>query len=67
MISASRSPITFYYSADSDDAFRTMGIKKENQSKTVLLSFNIKTGNTEDLNRSALSGADIRVLSSMDA
>ncbi len=63
MISASPSPITFYYSADSDDAFMYWALRRK-IIDTGPFILHIKTGNTEDLNRSALSGEpDICALS----
>ena len=63
MISASPSPITFYYSADSDDAFMYWALRRK-IIDTAPFILHIKTGNTEDLNRSALSGEpDICALS----
>ena len=63
MISANLSLITFYYSADSDDAFMYWALRKK-IIDTGPFILHIKTGNTEDLNRSALSGEpDICALS----
>ncbi len=63
MISASPLPITFYYSADSDDAFMYWALRRK-IIDTGPFILNIKTGNTEDLNRSALNGEpDICALS----
>ena len=63
MTSASPAPIIFYYSADSDDAFMYWALRKK-IIDTGPFILHIKTGNTEDLNRSALSGEpDICALS----
>ena len=59
----SPSPITFYYSADSDDAFMYWALR-EKIINTDPFILHIKTGNTEDLNRAALSGEpDISAIS----
>lgn len=59
----SPSPITFYYSADSDDAFMYWALKKKIIDTDPFI-LHIKTGDTEDLNRAALSGEpDICALS----
>jgi 1,4-dihydroxy-6-naphthoate synthase len=63
MLPTGPAPITFYYSADSDDAFMYWALRKK-IIDTAPFILTIKTGNTEDLNRAALSGEpDICALS----
>ena len=63
MKSVNPSSLTFYYSADFDDAFMYWAIKKKIIA-TDPFTLHIKTGNTEDLNQAAREGEpDICALS----
>ena len=54
-MSPNQTPISFYYSSDSDDAFMYWALRKQ-IIDTAPFSLKIKTGNTEDLNHLVLKG-----------